>query len=91
MKEHIDAGIHVSLVLVGLLVYSYTRGIVPSLDMLTRLSVLATIGTVVGSDLPDIDAKRGLLSSHPKGRAPEKPHGVLLCFIADKLRFSAIH
>ena len=30
MKEHLDAGFRASVLVVGLLVFAYTRGIVPS-------------------------------------------------------------
>ena len=62
MKEHIDAGLQASLVVVGLLLWAYTRGFIPTHHDPVGLSVLAVIGIVIGSDLPDIDAKRAPIS-----------------------------
>ena len=62
MKEHIDAGLQTSLVVVGLLLWAYTRGFIPTHHDLVGLSVLAVIGIVIGSDLPDIDAKSAPIS-----------------------------
>ena len=62
MREHIDAGSHASLVVVSMLLWAYTKGMIPTHHDLVGLSVFAVISIVVGSDLPDIDARRAPIS-----------------------------
>ena len=62
MKEHLEAGVSAGLVMIGLLFLAYMKGVISSGDYILRLSTLAFIGIVIGSDLPDIDAKRAPVS-----------------------------
>lgn len=57
MKEHLDSGIIASLGVVLLLVYAYTRGIIPTSYDVFALSLFAVIMITLGSDLPDIDSR----------------------------------
>lgn len=57
MKEHIDSGIIASLGVVLLLVYAYSRGIIPTGYDVFALSLFAVVMITLGSDLPDIDSR----------------------------------
>lgn len=57
MKEHLDSGIIASLGVVLLLVYAYTRGVIPTGYDLFSMSLFAAIMITIGSDLPDIDSR----------------------------------
>ncbi|AJZ76207.2 metal-dependent hydrolase [Candidatus Nitrosotenuis cloacae] len=57
MKEHIDSGIIASLGVVLLLVFAYSRGIIPTGYDVFALSLFGVIMIVLGSDLPDIDSR----------------------------------
>jgi hypothetical protein len=57
MKEHIDSGIIASLGVVLLLVFAYSRGIIPTGYDVFALSLFAVIMIILGSDLPDIDSR----------------------------------
>jgi hypothetical protein len=57
MKEHVDAGIIASLGVVLLLVFAYSRGIIPTGYDLFSMSLFASIMIILGSDLPDIDSR----------------------------------
>jgi hypothetical protein len=57
MKEHVDAGIIASLGVVLLLVFAYSRGIIPTGYDVFSLSLFASIMIILGSDLPDIDSR----------------------------------
>ena len=62
MKEHIAAGIQVTLVAVGLPLLPYTGGIIPLTMISVDLSVFAATGIMLASDLPEIYAKRSTAS-----------------------------
>lgn len=57
MKEHLDSGIITSLGVVLLLVFAYSRGIIPTGYDLFSMSLFASIMIILGSDLPDIDSR----------------------------------
>lgn len=57
MKEHLDSGIIASLGVVLLLVFAYSRGIIPMGYDLFSMSLFASIMIILGSDLPDIDSR----------------------------------
>lgn len=57
MKEHVNAGIIASLGVVLLLVFAYSRGIIPTGHDVFALSLFAVIMIILGSNLPDIDSR----------------------------------
>lgn len=57
MKEHVDSGIIASLGVVLLLVFAYSRGIIPMGYDVFALSLFTVIMIILGSDLPDIDSR----------------------------------
>ena len=61
MWEHINAGIYASVAVCILPVVGVVRGFIPTSYDLCR-SLTAFIAITIGSDLPDIDAKRAPIS-----------------------------
>ena len=58
MKEHLEAGFYASMGVIALLVTGFHYGYIATQYDVFRFSLLAVVFIIIGSDLPDIDAKR---------------------------------
>ena len=62
MMEHLKAGFYASMGTVALLIVGFYYGYVATQYDVFRFSLMAVIFIIIGSDLPDIDAKRAPIS-----------------------------
>ena len=62
MKEHLEAGFYATMGVVALLIAGFHYGYIARQYDVFRLSLLAVIFIMIGSDLPDIDAKKAPIS-----------------------------
>ena len=62
MMEHLNAGFYASMGVVTVLITGFHYGYIASQYDVLRFSLLAVIFIIIGSDLPDIDAKKAPIS-----------------------------